>query len=242
MCETECEFESKKVIGFGMRAFDVKHPAIAQIDAYWEALRGDREVPLRSEIDPRGIDQALENAFILERIAPKVARFRLAGMHLNELLGMEVRGMPVTALFEPADRGTVTTLLEHVFEQPAKARMRLTAAPGSWSQSGPAGEFLLLPLRSDLGDISRALGCLVTEGRPMGRAPHRFGIAAQQVGPLHGHVRSAPVPGYPHPEHIRPAQAEALHEDGATFDDAPGQHPQPRAPHLRLVHDTARKE
>jgi len=121
-------FEANSVIGFGMRAFNVKHPVIAQIDGYWEALRGDRQVPLRAEVDPRGIDQALENAFILERIAPKVARFRLAGMHLNEMMGMEVRGMPITAMFEPADRASVTALLEHVFEEPAKARLRLEAA------------------------------------------------------------------------------------------------------------------
>jgi len=240
MCQSDDEFESKKVIGFGMRAFNVKHPAIAQIDAYWEALRGDRQVPLRAEVDPRGIDQALENAFILERIAPKVARFRLAGTHLNELMGMEVRGMPVTALFEPADRAPVTTLLEHVFEQPAKARLRLNAAPGAWSQAGPAGELLLLPLRSDLGDISRALGCLVTDGSPVGRAPHRFSVAAQDMSPLRGTVRSVYSADYPRPEVSQTPPAEALHEDAAAFDN--DHHaPRGRAPHLRLVHDMDRE-
>lgn len=222
-----------------MRCFDVKHPAIAQIDAYWEALRGDRQVPLRAEVDPRGIDQALENAFVLERIAPTVARFRLAGMHLNELMGMEVRGMPVTALFDPADRTTVTTLLEHVFEQPAKARLRLHATPGGWSQTGPAGELLLLPLRSDLGDISRALGCLVTDGVPMGRAPHRFTVAAQDIAPLHGAVRPLHAADYPRPDRTQPKPTTALHEDAAVFGSDP-EGTTGRAPHLRLVHDTDR--
>lgn len=240
MCENSHEFESKKVIGFGMRAFHVKHPAIAQIDAYWEALRGDRQVPLRAEVDPRGIDQALENAFILERIAPKVARFRLAGMHLNELMGMEVRGMPVTSLFEPGDRAAVTTMLEHVFEEPAKARLRLNPAPGAWSQAGPAGELLLLPLRSDLGDISRALGCLVTDGTPVGRAPHRFSIAAQDVRPLGGTVRSVWPADYPKPEMSDTHDAAALHEDAAAF-DADERGAATRAPHLRLVHDMDRE-
>ena len=37
-------------------------------------------------------------------MAPSVARFRLAGAHLSELMGMEVRGMPMTALFLPDAR------------------------------------------------------------------------------------------------------------------------------------------
>lgn len=233
------EVETDRVIGFCMRAFDMKHPAIAQVEAYWDALRGDRQVPLRAEIDPRGIDQALENAFILERIAPKVARFRLAGMHLNELMGMETRGMPMTALFEPAGRGTVTTLLEHVFEQPAKVRLRLGTVPGTWGHAGPAGEMLLMPLRSDLGDISRALGCLVTDGMPIGRAPHRFTVAAQEILPLDGTIRSVTPAQYPRRETPRSEPARAMRENAAPFDPAaPGTSDQP--PYLRLVHDSDR--
>lgn len=235
------DFESGSVIGFCMRAFDVKHPAIAQIEAYWDALRGDRQVPLRADIDPRGIDQALENAFILERIAPKVARFRLAGMHLNELMGMEVRGMPVTALFDPADRGIVTTLLEHVFEQPAKARLRLAAAPGAWGHAGPAGELLLLPLRSDLGDISRALGCFVTDGTPIGRAPHRFTIAGREIVPLDGTIRSVTPQPYPRPMTRKPEQAQAMQESATAFGGETDADTGP-APHLRLVHDSDRTD
>ncbi len=234
------DFETNSVIGFCMRAFDMKHPAIAQIDAYWEALRGDRQVPLRAEIDPRGIDQALEYAFILERIAPKVARFRLAGMHLNELMGMEVRGMPVTTLFEPADRASVTTLLEHVFEQPAKARLRLGTAPGTWGHAGTAGELLLLPLRSDLGDISRALGCLVTDGIPIGRAPHRFTVAAREILPLDGTIRSVTQPHYARPTPTRPEPAQSMQEGAVAFTPAT---PAPALPpYLRLVHSNDRRD
>jgi len=236
------DFETDSVIGFCMRAFDMKHPAIAQIDAYWEALRGDRQVPLRAEIDPRGIDQALENAFILERIAPTVARFRLAGMHLNELMGMEVRGMPVTTLFDPADRGKVTGLLEHVFEQPAKLRLRLGTAPGTWTHAGPAGELLLLPLRSDLGDISRALGCIVTDGMPIGRAPHRFTIAAQELVPLDGTIRSVAEAKYPKARAPRPEKkTQVFREDAAVYDTDTGSQ-SARHPYLRLVHDNDRND
>ncbi|MEO1238664.1 MAG: PAS domain-containing protein, partial [Pseudomonadota bacterium] len=32
-----------------------RHPAIIQVEGYWESLRSDRLVPDRSEVDPRGL-------------------------------------------------------------------------------------------------------------------------------------------------------------------------------------------
>ncbi len=43
----------------------MSYPAIAQVDAYWEALRNGRLMPERAEVDPRGLECALEYAFIL---------------------------------------------------------------------------------------------------------------------------------------------------------------------------------
>jgi len=43
----------------------------------------------------------------------------------------------------------------------------------------------MLPLRSDLGDVSRALGCLVTHG-PLGRTPRRFEIMSCRTTPVTG--------------------------------------------------------
>ena len=79
-------------------------PAIAEIRAYWESLRHDGQIPLRSDIDPRAIESALPHAFILERIAPQIARFRVAGQHLTQLMGSDARGMPLTAFFMAGSR------------------------------------------------------------------------------------------------------------------------------------------
>src|SRR6056297_1889540 len=166
----------------------MQHPALAQVEGYWDALRQGRPVPFRSEVDPRGIDRALEYAFILERIAPGMARFRLAGMHLNDLMGMEVRGMPLTSFFEPESRRTVSDALEGVFEQPAVARLDLGGEAG-FGRSPLEGRLLLLPLKSDFGEITRVLGCLGTHG-PIGRTPRRFHVTAAQVEGLAG-VRDA---------------------------------------------------
>jgi hypothetical protein len=190
---------------------------IAELHAYWEALRNGRAVPLRAEIDPRGIERALEYAFILERLAPQVARFRLAGMHLSDLMGMEVRGMPVTAFFAPAGRAAAARALEEVFVRPAIAELTLSADSGLGRP--PLGaRMILLPLQSDLGDVSRAIGCLVADGA-VGRAPRRFEIARATVTPVEA---GKPVPG---PRHL------AI----SGFAEPPAPFAEPGRGHLRLI-------
>ncbi len=145
---------------------------LSLVEAYWEALRADREMPKRAEIDPRGIESALENAFILERVAPGVARMRIAGSHLHDLLGMEARGMPLTTFFEQDARTRIAGLLEEVFQTPATAEVMMHS-PASLGQPALDARMILLPLKSDLGDVSRILGCLVSLG-DIGTAPRRF--------------------------------------------------------------------
>lgn len=158
------------------------YAALSLVEAYWDALRAEREMPKRAEIDPRGIESALEHAFILERVAPGVARMRIAGSHLNDIMGMEARGMPITAFFEQDARLKVAGLLEEVFQTPATAEviMRSTASLG---QPALEARMILLPLKSDLGDVSRILGCLVSLGE-LGTAPRRFDLQTVKMRPL----------------------------------------------------------
>lgn len=172
------------IVSFSGFRKDMKFPAMSEVRAYWEALRNGRTVPMRSDVDPRGIERSLEHAFILERIAPQMARFRLAGMHLTDLMGMEVRGMPTTALFAPAARAAAAGALEQVFCGPAVVELALVAETG-FGKPPLEARLLLLPLQSDLGDISRALGCLVAEGH-IGRTPRRFDICETQVTAIRG--------------------------------------------------------
>lgn len=189
---------------------------LAQVRAYWEALWAGRRVPLRSEIDPRGIEGALDHAFILERIAPQVARFRLAGAHLADLMGMEVRGMPLTTFFTPLARTAVGAIVEGVFRRPEVAELTLAGEAGP-GRPALAARMILLPLRSDLGDISRALGCLCAPGRT-GRTPRRFDLAAANAHPIDAGLETGPaLPG--------------LSEAPAAFAPATS----PGRAHLRLV-------
>lgn len=159
---------------------------IDKIEAYWNKVRANRLVPSRSEIDPRGLSGALGNAFILERITGGLARFRIAGSHLSELSGLELRQMPVSALFLPGSRRVLSDAMEAVFSEPAVVRMQVVS-PAGFGRDRLFGEMILCPLRSDLGDVDRVLGGLVFEGR-IGRTPRRIDIEGQTRKSLTGYA------------------------------------------------------
>ncbi len=213
-----------KVVPLSGYRRDMRFPCISEVRAYWEALRDGRQVPYRSEVDPRGIERALEHAFILERIAPQVARFRLSGMHLNDLMGMEVRGMPLTSFFTPKARAEIAVLIDAVFTGPRTAELTLAAETGLGKPAMEA-KVVILPLRSDLGDVSRALGCFVAEG-PIGRTPRRFDLVESLVSPIVESMPTRRVPQVP--------AVPGLAEPAAPFQ---GARPQPirGRGHLRLV-------
>ncbi|WP_321363511.1 PAS domain-containing protein [uncultured Celeribacter sp.] len=226
------------VVSLMPRRSEMHFPALKTVEAYWEGLRNGRPVPARSEVDPRGMQSALEFAFILERIAPGVARFRLAGMHLTDLMGMEVRGMPLTAMFVPESRAKLSEALEAVFETPQITVITLKAERGI-GRGAMDAQLLLCPLKSDLGDVNRVLGCLQSKGE-IGRQPRRFEVVDIQSRPLLGNPadqsfetteKGTPVPaGF--------AEAKKAYEDSkSTASDTQDttQPPRPAKPVLRLV-------
>lgn len=207
---------------------------LAQVEAYWEALRGSRLMPNRADIDPRGIEQALEYSFIVERIAPGIARLRIAGSHLSDLMGMEVRGMPLTAFIAPGSRRQVSDTLEEVFETPAICTLELSS-PEATGMPPLGGRMLLMPLKSDLGDVSRILGAMVSVGE-MGRSPRRFDVSASHLRPLiSGDAMPAPLLSRPviPATHSDPAsQSSGFAEPKQAFRT---ETPRRDAPYLRLV-------
>lgn len=164
---------------------------IDTIERYWDSIRGKRLVPSRCEIDPRGLDGVLGHAFILERITGGLARFRIAGTHLTDVAGIELRQMPISALFLPGSREILSDALEAVFDEPAMVRMNISS-PSGLGRETLVGELILLPLRSDLGDVDRVLGGIVFEG-PVGRTPRRIEIVNQSRKSLTGFAGPAHV-------------------------------------------------
>lgn len=161
--------------------------------AHWESCRKGHDVPARTDIDPRRIEPLLAQTFIAERIAPGAVRLRIAGMHLNDLMGMEARGMPLCSFIAPSDRADFALRLVYLFDGPAILRLDLYSRAGL-GRSALGATMMMLPLRSDLGDVSRALGCLVAHG-PVGRPPRRFDIRHAEILPLGSAARFATIPG-----------------------------------------------
>lgn len=207
----------------GRRAARMHFTSLSTLRAYWEALRAGRDMPARSEIDPRGIEAALGEAFIAERIAPGVLRLRIAGMTLNDFMGMEVRGMPLTALVDPEARERFASTCERVLAEPAIAEFALHS-PASFGRPGIDGQMLLLPLRGADGSVNRVLGGFAISGR-IGRTPRRVAPMRLQLQPLEIDGQAPSDPGEATPK--QPGFAETP----ATFAPAPKR----RAPHLRLV-------
>ena len=158
---------------------------------YWHSLRVGTAMPARSDMDPRVIQAALANAFILDRIRPETIRIRVAGGHMNELMGMEVRGMPIRAFFDLLERRRLMSLVEAVFSKPALLELDLV----SNNRSGPTidGKMLILPMRGAAGDVNKALGCFVTQG-DIGQTPLRFRIQRDVLTPIAATNTPKPAP------------------------------------------------
>ncbi len=201
----------------------VQFPSISRVEGYWEGLRNGRLMPARSEVDPRGISDVLEYAFVLEKLAPGVARLRLAGMHLNDLMGMEVRGMPLTAMFLPEARRDLQVLLEAVLDAPAKVTLALESDHGITRPKLEAN-LVLLPLKDEQGRPTRILGALQAKGK-IGRGPRRFKILSKQIDEILGDEPPTIATEARHHEPLRETQQGFL----GVSDKA--------GPHLRLVHD-----
>lgn len=222
-------------------------PEFMQMEGYWRALRGPgQSLPERAQFNPRGIAQLLGVTLLLERIAAGEVRIRLAGMALHDLMGMELRGMPLSALAVPGSRQMLAEKVMRVFDTPAIARLSFSGEPGFARPPLSAG-LLLLPMIGPSGRVDRALGALVGNGLA-GRSPRRLVLERAQIeriADLAPETAQSTAPaGLPPlllgaPDLLggppaRPAdQPMELAEEAPPF--APRPPAGPRAPHLRLV-------
>ena len=152
-------------------------PIINSLKQYWEKLRAGRVAPYRSEIDPRQFEHALENVFILEIIGDDNIRVRLAGMRLCEMMGMEVRGMSPRAFMMPEDRDRLDQAVLDVVNNTSVIEFTLETI--DYNGNVGTAYLLLMPLRSDFGEITRILGCISDNGSHY-EAPVRFRITQKK--------------------------------------------------------------
>ncbi|MEM9229882.1 MAG: PAS domain-containing protein [Pseudomonadota bacterium] len=207
--------------------------ALVKLRAYWDSLRNGRSAPYRAELDPRKFEDVLEHMFILEQLSPSQIRVRLAGMALCEMMGMEVRGMPPEAFIDAEHRETFGQHLVSVLNDPSVIELDLMAGDAAGG-SVPA-QMLLLPLRSDFGEVTRILGCVVTESDNV-RAPVNFSILNHRRSVVRPSATGAvdPLPGFEEPPAAyQPPSANVPLKAVVSNPDAAAT--APRRGHLRVV-------
>ena len=176
----------------------LSYPAIEAVMAHWNALRGDATAPARADLDPRAMTGALDVLFVAELVAPTVARLRLTGQRLFDLVGMEPRGMPLSVFLAHDARAALDDALRQV-AMGARVVLPLRAARGL-ARPAIDARMLLLPLTDHHGAINRVLGVLEYHGQ-VGRAPRTLSLAA----PLHHVTTQAPAQPIPARATHRPA-------------------------------------
>ncbi|TCL09437.1 PAS domain-containing protein [Shimia isoporae] len=150
-----------------------------RMEDYWGSLRRGATVPYRSDVDPRSVQRMLRHSFILERIAPGMAKLRVSCNTLADLQGMDMRGMPIASIISEESREEFREILEQVFSGPATARLDLSTS-GGFRRDGKSASMLLLPLRSDSGAINRILGAITVDGAGR-KGPTRFDLTESLI-------------------------------------------------------------
>ena len=146
---------------------------IQTLRSHWENLRVNGELPFRADIDPRQIPDVLDSLFIFERLNPQDVRVRIAGLTLCEMMGMEVRGQSPMTFFNKHTRDRFAAVVADVMNRPTIARLGLDT--NDKMNNTAQAEMILLPLRSDFGDVSRVIGCITGPANGF-TAPIRFHV------------------------------------------------------------------
>ncbi|PTW52103.1 MULTISPECIES: PAS domain-containing protein [Rhodovulum] len=157
--------------------------ALDEVETYWARLRDDQgTLPSRAQLDPRGFSRALSNCFVAEAMAPRHLRLRLTGQHMTDLMGMDMRGMPLSAMILPESRPVLEEKIEALLAGDG-ASVRLTLiSPRSYNRQALFAGMILLPLARENGSPTKILGALATVGT-VGWTPRRFQILGETANP-----------------------------------------------------------
>lgn len=151
------------------------HSTIKTLRAHWDEICDSDLPPFRADISPRSMPDVLDTLFILEQVGPNDIRVRIAGLKICEMMGMEVRGQSPMTFFQDNARGRFGNVLSEVLGQPKVVTLGLDTVDKLGNTSHV--EMLLLPLRSDFGDISRVIGCVTVPDTGF-TAPIRYYISS----------------------------------------------------------------
>ncbi len=153
---------------------------LRELEDHWREIRdASGWLPRRADLDAGRIAAALPHAFVGERVAPGVARLRIAGRSLVGLLGAEARGLPLSLLFAPSARPALQAWVERCFAAPAVVDLAVMAGQGAF-RAPVSGRLLLLPMLDADGQVTRVLGGLLLDST-LRRGPAKLELRGEEV-------------------------------------------------------------
>jgi hypothetical protein len=142
----------------------MKQDATRALFDYWNALRGTRPAPERSDIDPGAIRSCLANTFVLTFDPDHGHPFRIAGTSVCALFGAELTRKPFEALWAADARPAIRELMQTVTEDMEGVVAGVTGHNEAAETVGL--EMILLPLAGSDGSAGRVLGGLTAAAPP----------------------------------------------------------------------------
>jgi hypothetical protein len=141
----------------------MKNQATKDLFFYWNRLRGARQAPMRTEIEPADIRRHLADTFILERDARGQPVFRLAGTRVCALYGRELKNYSFSSLFNAHDLSLVQRLVQSACVEKSICVIEFEGKTASGRSNN--FEAILLPLLG--GDESaRVFGAVIPDLKP----------------------------------------------------------------------------
>ncbi|WP_175484759.1 PAS domain-containing protein [Jannaschia pohangensis] len=204
-----------------------KSPLLEEAWRYWTSLREGSDLPRRAALDPHAMRLILGHAMILDQVRHGTVRVRLGGHVMHDLMGMDVRGLPIRAFFDVADRTRVVDQIEQVFDTPASLELDLIS---DGKEGIVTGRMLVLPLLDAAGQPTKALTVMVTD-RMVRDTPRRFSLTNATLVPLAG-ARNGAGPQRRLTDHHLPVEISAL---GLAEGQTPFQARPSSVPWLRVV-------
>jgi len=135
-------------------------PALGPALAYWQAKRGCRSMPSRSDIDPIEVPSLLPHLQLIDIVDDRF-RFRLIGSELVYAFGRDYTGFYVDELFDGPREINVTEVYRAVRERRQPAFMR--SQYFTTKDIDLVANRLYLPLSTNDRDVNMILGAMTFE-------------------------------------------------------------------------------
>ncbi len=155
----------------------MKHPSNRELFEYWNARRGERLAPERSDIEPGAIRKILGDSFVLEMNGVNNPLFRLAGTRLCALFARELKGESFTRLWDRTGQTAMRELVSVVLDEKVGVVASVSGATSDDMLQPVKLEMLLLPLSAETRSDARVIGALAPMAAP-------YWLGAKAIGAL----------------------------------------------------------